>query len=183
MKNAKVLFTRNATVYARAYLPFPAHKNACETATHFGASIAKTAGGFFKATCETAKIAKAIADKVNADYAHAVSASDPAPAQKPKASAKGKSKTETVTVTLNGVEYTVPASALVPTQAPKKQTTAKKSATPRKAKGEAFDFSKIKGKTASEKNRALHKELVKMGLKDSRTPEYMSVWIARPWAK
>jgi len=183
MKNAKVLFTRNATVYARAYLPFPALKNARETATDFEAEIGKTADGFFKATCSTAKIAKAIADKVNADYAHAVSAPDPAPAQKPKASAKGKNKPETVTVTLNGVEYAVPASALVPTQAPKKQTTAKKSATPRKTKGVAFDFSKIKGKTNADKNKALHKELVKMGLKDSRTPEYMSVWNARPWAK
>lgn len=52
-----------------------------------------------------------------------------------------------------------------------------------KGKGNTFDFSKIKGKTNSKKNQALHKELVKMGLKDSRTPEYMSVWNARPWVK
>jgi hypothetical protein len=66
--------------------------------------------------------------------------------------------------------------------APKKSTTSSKKA-PRKTKGNAFDYSVIKGKTTTDKNKALHKELVKMGHKDSRTPEYMSVWNARPWAK
>jgi hypothetical protein len=52
----------------------------------------------------------------------------------------------------------------------------------RKAKGNGIDFTKFQG-TKSEKNRALHAMLVSMGIKDSRTPEYMSVWNARPWAK
>jgi hypothetical protein len=58
-----------------------------------------------------------------------------------------------------------------------------RNAKPAPAKGSTFDFSKIKGKTNSEKNKALHAMLVSKGIKDSRTPEYMSVWNARPWAK
>ena len=53
---------------------------------------------------------------------------------------------------------------------------------PRNAKGVTFDFGKIKGKTNSDKNRALHAQLVSMGMKDSRTHEYQAVWNARPWA-
>lgn len=53
----------------------------------------------------------------------------------------------------------------------------------RKAKGNGFDFTTIKGADNKAKNKALHQALVKMGLKDSRTPEYMAVWNARPWAK
>lgn len=52
----------------------------------------------------------------------------------------------------------------------------------KKAKGNGFDFDSVKGKTKSEKNKALHKMLVGMGIADSRTPEYKSVWEARPWA-
>lgn len=54
---------------------------------------------------------------------------------------------------------------------------------PKKSKGNSVDFSKIKGETNKDKNKALHAQLVSMGIKDSRTPEYMSVWNARPWAK
>ena len=64
-----------------------------------------------------------------------------------------------------------------------KPTATKGKKAPRKAKGEAFDFSKIKGDTKKDKNRALHAMLVGMGITDSRTPEYQAVWNARPWAK
>lgn len=189
MKNLNLFIADKATVSATAFVPFPALENARQTATAHKAKIGSTTEGWFKADCSTAKIANAIADKLNADYADAV-------AQKTKSSkptsAKGKS-TNTVTVVLNGVEYKVNKSDLVPTQAPKtpsstkkttkKETTKKTSSSPRKAKGNAFDYSVIKGKTTSDKNKALHKFLVKMGIKDSRTPEYMSVWNARPWAK
>ena len=53
---------------------------------------------------------------------------------------------------------------------------------PKKAKGNGIDFNAFKG-TKSDKNKALHAMLVSNGIKDSRTPEYMSVWNARPWAK
>lgn len=61
-----------------------------------------------------------------------------------------------------------------------KKTAPKK---PTASKGNAFDYSVIKGKTKSDKNRALHAMLVSMGIADSRTPEYQAVWTARPWAK
>lgn len=52
----------------------------------------------------------------------------------------------------------------------------------RQAKGKAFDFTKIKGNTTKEKNKALHATLVGMGITNSKSDEYMSVWNARPWA-
>lgn len=66
--------------------------------------------------------------------------------------------------------------------APKKSTTSSKKA-PRKTKGSAFDFGKIKGKTNTDKNKALHAVLVSMGMKDSRSADYMAIWNARPWTK
>lgn len=69
-----------------------------------------------------------------------------------------------------------------PTQA--KTTKADKPAKrTRKAKGDGFDFTTIKGADNKAKNKALHQALVKMGLADSRTAEYQAVWNARPWAK
>lgn len=66
-------------------------------------------------------------------------------------------------------------------------TEEKPKATPRtrkptSAKGNGVDFNAFKG-TNSEKNKALHAELVSRGLKDSRTDEYQTIWQARPWAK
>ena len=67
------------------------------------------------------------------------------------------------------------------TKTPSKKSTTSKKTT--KGKKNGFDFNSVKGNTKSEKNRALHAMLVGMGIADSRTPEYMSVWSARPWAK
>ena len=60
----------------------------------------------------------------------------------------------------------------------------KRTRKPKSAKGDAkaIDFNAFKG-TNSEKNRALHAELVSRGLKDSRSDEYQAIWQARPWAK
>jgi hypothetical protein len=76
--------------------------------------------------------------------------------------------------------------ANVPTS---EKTEDKPKATPRtrkpkstKGDSKAIDFNAFKG-TKSEKNRALHAELVSRGMKDSRTDEYQSIWTARPWAK
>ena len=63
------------------------------------------------------------------------------------------------------------------------QKTSSSKKNTKSGKGNTFNFNKVKGKTNSEKNKALHKMLVDMGIADSRTPEYMSVWNARPWAK
>lgn len=77
----------------------------------------------------------------------------------------------------------VPAPAPKNEPKPAQKPKASKGKAPRKAKGNAFDYSVIKGDSNKDKNKALHKVLVEMGIKDSRTPEYMSVWNARPWAK
>jgi hypothetical protein len=84
------------------------------------------------------------------------------------------------TITIDGIAYQVDKANLVPT-APK-SAPAKKS-TPKRAKGSGFDFNAIKGKTNADKNKALHAALVKAGMKDSRTAEYLAIWNARPWAK
>ena len=100
----------------------------------------------------------------------------------------------------DGLTYKVPKSALAPAQAKTtkgkgadkptpakttKSTTTKSEPTKRtrKAKGDGFDFTAIKGADNKAKNKALHQALVKMGMPDSRTAEYQAVWSARPWAK
>lgn len=64
-----------------------------------------------------------------------------------------------------------------------KKTPSSSKKTPKKAKGKGFDFDSVKGKTESEKNKALHAMLVGMGHTDSRSDAYQGVWNARPWAK
>jgi hypothetical protein len=191
MKNATIT-RKNATVHA-TYLPYPAYKRALELASAHKGKIGTTAEGLFKATFNSVEIAKKFVAEWTADYnANRKVEVAPTPTQKPKAS-KGKATDNKVVVTVDGKQFLVDASALVPAQTSKKSkptatkgkttsSTKKTTKAPRKTKGVAFDFGKIKGKTNTDKNRALHKELVKMGLKDSRTHEYMSVWNARPWA-
>ena len=65
---------------------------------------------------------------------------------------------------------------------PKKVASGKGKRKPTPAKGNGIDFDAFKG-TKSEKNKALHAELVSRGLKDSRADEYQAIWKARPWAK
>lgn len=81
-------------------------------------------------------------------------------------------------------EYAEASKAYQATKTETKTTSTRKpkAHTPKKAKGNGIDFKAFKG-TNSDKNKALHAKLVSMGIKDSRTPEYMSVWNARPWAK
>ena len=191
MKNAQIT-RKNATVSA-TYLPYAAYKRAEALALEHKGEIGKTAEGLFKATFANAKTAEKFKAQWTAEY-NANRKVEPtvAPTQKPKAS-KGKATDNKVVVTVDGKQFLVDASALVPAQKTKsskptakkadKPSSTKKTTAPRKSKGNAFDYSVIKGKTNADKNKALHKELVKMGHKDSRTPEYMSVWNARPWAK
>lgn len=206
MKNTITITRKNATVSA-TYLPYSAYKRALELATAHKGEIGKTAEGNFKATFSSAKVAEKFCTEWRAEYnANRKVSIEPtvAPTQKPKAS-KGKTANNFVVVTVDGKEFLVDASALVPTKptatkgkdkattsstkkttkttATKKSTTSSKKTAPRKTKGEAFNFKAIKGNTNADKNRALHATLVGMGLKDSRTPEYMSIWNARPWAK
>lgn len=189
---ANITLTRKANTVHAPFLPYAAYQNAQALAIALKGKIGESADKTFKATFSSAKIAEKFVAQWTADYnANRKVSVEPtvAPKKKPTAS---KGKTEELTTVLNGVKYKLvpmtedkPSSTKKTTakaSAPKKSTTSSKKA-PRKSKGNAFDYSVIKGKTNADKNKALHKELVKMGLKDSRTPEYMSVWNARPWAK
>ena len=138
------------------FLPYKAYKHAHELATAYDGTIDKTADGFFKATFKSAKIA----EQFLTDWTTAYNAN-------------------------RKVEADTPAPASKPAQKPKASKGNKASSTKKttKGKGNSFNFEKVKGKTNKEKNKALHAMLVGMGIADSRTPEYMSVWNARPWAK
>lgn len=202
MTNA-ITITRKANTVQAPYLPYAAYQSALALATALKGKIGENADKTFKATFNSVKTAEKFVAQWTAEYnANRKVSVEPtkAPTVKPKAS-KGKTANNFVVVTVDGKEFLVDASALVPTKptaskdkpsstkkteakatAPKKSTTSSKKA-PRKTKGNAFDYSVIKGKTNTDKNKALHATLVGMGLKDSRTPEYMSIWNARPWAK
>ena len=157
---SKITITRKNTTVSATFLPYTAYKAAHEGATARNAKIGTTAEGFFKATFNSVKDAKDFVSEWNANYeanrkVDLAPAPKITPAQKPKAS-KGKAET--------------------------KPTASSTKKSPRKAKGNSVDFNAFKG-TKSEKNRALHAMLVSKGITDSRTPEYMSIWNARPWAK
>ena len=159
-----ITITRTKNIANATFLPYAAYCRAVALATELKGKIGKTDKGFFKATFANAKIAEQFVATWTAEYeANRKPVSAPAPksaskpAQKPSAS---KSKTET-----------------------KATPSSTKKTTPRKAKGNAFDYSVIKGETKKDKNRALHAMLVSMGIKDSRTAEYQAVWNARPWAQ
>ena len=182
---------KGCVVKANSYMPNKAYRGFVDEATALKGKIVLGEKGIPMATFNSVENAEKFATTWRANYnANRKVSVEPtvAPTVKPKAS---KGKTEELTTVLNGVKYKlVPMTEEAPSStkkttkatAPKKSTTSSKKA-PRKTKGNAFDYSVIKGKTVADKNKALHKELVKMGFKDSRTPEYMSVWNARPWAK
>lgn len=166
MKN--ITITRTKNIANATYLPYPAYKRALELATAHKGEIGKTAEGNFKATFSSAKVAEKFVAEWTADY-EANRKVEPTVAPTPKSTPKSTQKSTTSKPTA--------------TKGKTKATTSstKKTTAPRKAKGEAFDFSAIKGKTKSDKNRALHAMLVSKGIADSRTPEYQAVWSARPW--
>ena len=190
MKNT---LTRNKNTVSATYLPYAAYKSAIALATAHKGKIGSTAEGNFKATFNSVKTAEKFVAEWTAEY-NANRKVEPtvAPTQKPKAS-KGKTANNKVVVTVDGKQFLVDASALVPAQTSKKSkptvakgkttSSTKKATAPRKAKGEAFNFKAIKGNTNADKNKALHATLVSMGMKDSRSADYMAIWNARPWAK
>lgn len=187
MKN-NTMYTRKNVAYATKFLVGKSYTEALSQANTLKGEIGETAQGLFKATFKTPKLATEFASKFNKAYDKAT---QPSRTQAPT-QAKGKNNaTEEMTTILNGVKYKlVPMTEDKPSSTKKStpKATAKKSTTstkkaPTKSKGKTFDYSVIKGKDNQAKNKALHKELVKMGHKDSRTPEYMSIWNARPWAK
>jgi hypothetical protein len=203
MKNITITRTKN-TVNA-TYLPYAAYKSAIALATEHKGEIGKDDKGNFKATFSSAKVAENFVKAWTAEYnanrkVEVAPAPKSTPTQKPKASKVWDAKYFVELAVANGDTYedaiaeacritaelrnAQKTSSSKPTATKGKTTSStKKTTTPRKAKGEAFDFGKIKGKTKSDKNRALHAMLVAMGHADSRTKEYQAVWNARPWAK
>lgn len=188
---------QNKTVSA-GHLPYSAYKSALAIAEALNGKIGKTEQGGFKATFNSVEQAK----KFVAQWTQAYEDNRKVEAKPSKTEISKKSKSKSndttnnfVVVTVNGKEFLVDASALVPTKAKapssskktttepkaKKTSSSKAKATTSKGKGKAFDFSKIKGKTNTDKNKALHKALVGMGLRDSNAPEYKAIWSARPW--
>lgn len=192
--NTQITITRTGKTANATFLPYAAYKRAHELASEMGGKIGKTTEGYFKATFNSVETAEKFVKTWRAEYNDNRVVVEPT---KPKV-AKGKATKTTdnfVVVKVDGKEFLVDASALVPTKAtpssskkttpkatPKKSTTSSKKATPSKSKGKAFDFSKIKGKDNQAKNKALHATLVSMGLRDSNAPEYKTIWNARPWA-
>ena len=195
MTNAITITRTKNTVKANSYMPNKAYKGFIDEATALKGKIDFDEKRLPKATFNSVEVAEKFATTWRANYnANRKVSVEPtiAPTVKPKASKGKTAPTEELTTVLNGVKYKlVPMTDEAPSStkkttakatAPKKSTTSSKKA-PRKTKGNAFDYSVIKGKTNADKNKALHATLVKMGHKDSRTPEYMSIWNARPWAK
>lgn len=142
-----------------AYMAHAAYESAKALVLAHNGKIVSEDGKTLEVNFKSNADAKAFANEFDLAYAEAHKAYAKAHAQKPKAS-----------------------KAKAPTEAPKKTSSSSKKA-PKKAKGNAFDYSVIKGETKSDKNKALHARLVSMGMADSRTPEYQTIWNARPWAK
>lgn len=198
-------------VTADRYVPYALYTQNKAIVENLGGEMIKGVGEFrakfAKVADAKAFVAQAVTHMSKREYNATRKTEPKAPAKSTATNGKGSSKrtpaVEYVTVTdPDGLTYKVPKSALASVDAPakkakgnnkpttantKKATTTKTEKAPakrtRKAKGNGFDFSAIKGADNKAKNKALHQALVKMGMPDSRTPEYMAVWNARPWAK
>jgi hypothetical protein len=164
MKNT-IKLTRKANTVCAPYLPYAAYNALVQLGKDHNAEIGENADHTLRLTFNEVETAKNVVAKWTAEY-NANRKVEVAPVHK-SVPAK-KSSTSKPTATKGKTKATT--------------SSTKKTAAPRKAKGEAFDFTQFKG-TNSEKNKALHALLVSKGIKDSRTPEYMSIWNARPWAK
>ena len=130
-----------------------AYTNAAKLANSLGGVVSANDEGHFEVTFKSVKKATAFLTAWNAQYEQA---------QADKQEKLAKKLAEAV------VEAT--------------RKARKRKPTPARGDGKAIDFNAFKG-TNSEKNKALHAELVSRGIKDSRTDEYQAIWQARPWAK
>lgn len=166
MKNSTNLFTlKGKTATQSVGLAPKTYARAKALATELNCKIDFVDHNFLKVTAPTAKIAKQFENTIQSEYditsaLYAEAKAQKSSTSKPTAS-KGKAKATTSST----------------------KKTVKTDKKPKASKGNAFDYSVIKGETKSDKNRALHAMLVSKGIADSRTPEYQAVWSARPWAK
>ena len=177
MAKISVFGIEKATIEAKAFLVGEQYAFAKATVEKFKGKIGKNAEGKMRATFASVKNANACKKELDAWWDSKKTSIGKATVRVNKTTpAPAKGKSNFVTVTVDGVAYQVDKANLVPT------APAKKSA-PKNAKGNGFDYGKIKGKTNADKNKALHAALVKAGMKDSRAKDYQAIWTNRPWAK
>jgi hypothetical protein len=174
-------------------MPYKAYKGFIDEATALKGRIVTDAKGIPSATFDSVEIAEKFATTWRANYNANRKVSVVAtvvPSQKPKAS-KGKASPSTKELSPELAKWVethkgddnIFTQAYIKSLETKATASSTKKTAPRKAKGNAFDYSVIKGESKKDKNRALHAMLVSKGIGDSRTPEYQAVWNARPWAK
>ncbi len=173
------IFTRtnaNKTVDFAIFLVGEQYKTALYLADANKGKIGRTSDGKLSVDFTLVKNADAFAKGYKKWFdSSKTTVSEPKPRTQNTAPTVGKGKV--VVTDENGKKYTIDASLLAPTTAPTQKVT------PTPTKKNAFDFGKIKGKTDSDKNKALHKTLVGMGITNSKSDEYQAVWSIRPWAK
>ena len=179
--------SKKATITQTAYVHYCTRERLIALVTEANGKIAYDKHNFVVATVKDKKTAEDIVHQVTRELASArkTKAKAESKATSPKnAPTPAKGKANLVTVTVDGVAYQVDKANLVPT-APVKAASKKadKTTAPKRAKGNGFDYGKIKGKTNTDKNKALHATLVGMGMKDSRAKDYQAIWTNRPWAK
>jgi hypothetical protein len=180
MAKISVLSINGKSLEAKVFFVGEQYTQAKATVEKFKGKIGKNGEGKMKATFASVKNAEACKKEFDAWYKPsktAIREDKPRTQNTAPAPAKGKASSGKIFTDENGKKWTFDTKGnFVPVGEP-----AKKDA-PKRAKG-GFDFGSIKGKTTTDKNKALHAVLVGMGMKDSRAKEYQAVWNARPWAK
>lgn len=152
------------TVTANKYLAYPAYVSARDLATAHDGTIGTTADKLFTAKFPTVTHAKAFVTAWTDAYEKACD-------ERMKAPAKGYGSVFIPKVDLDDYATSpceVPTPAPVTALAPAPKRT-------RKGKGKAFDFTKVQGKTKSERNKSAHALIVGTGVK-SGSDEYKAIW-------
>ena len=151
---------KGKTVTANKWLAFPAYVSARDLATERNGEIGTTADKRFTAKFDSVATAKAFVNAWTSEYERACEERLHEPASKNSNVWYSKSILE---------DWATSTPVDAPAPAPKKPA--------RKAKGngKAVDFSKVTGKTKSERNKSAHALIVSTGVK-SGSEEYNSLW-------
>lgn len=153
---------KGKTVTANKWLSYPAYVSARDLATKANAQIGTTAEKCFTAKFDSVATAKAFVDAWTSEYERACEARLSEPASKNSNVWYSKS-------ILEDWAGSTPVDAPAPAPAPKKPRSTKK------GNGKAVDFSKIKGTSKSDRNKAAHAYIVGMGIA-SGSEEYNALW-------
>lgn len=155
---------KGKTVTANKWLAFPAYVSARDLATERGGEIGTTAAKCFTAKFDSVATAKAFVSAWTSEYERACEARLLEPASKNSNVWYSKS-------ILEDWAGSTPVDAPAPAPAPAPEKPARKG----KGNGKAVDFSKIKGNTKSDRNKAAHAYIVGMGIA-SGSEEYNALW-------